>query len=353
MIQLYLPADLSPRAQNARIDWAGAAWISAAISALLLIVEWGGDTYAWTSSIILGLIALCIASFIIFGFVEMRAPEPLLPLDLFKRQTILIVNIISLLAGFVLFALVYYTPLLMQGGLGLSPAAAGAYQTPLAVSTALGSLLCTQIFAFNQRMKALMIAGGFFMVAGGAFLLNVDADTNLIWLASVLAVAGFGAGFVMPMLTLLVQSIVARERMGVATSTVQFLRLIGSTIGTAIVAAAVNSVFATSMQAAFTPTTDPQLMKAFHNPQAIVDPSAQAQLQQLLSQLGAEAAQQAQYLIEVAHGALIDGVRLGYVMSFVLSVMILGLILFMRTPNYRSAENRIEISKTEGVMDIL
>jgi hypothetical protein len=69
--------------------------------------------------------------------------------------------------------------------------------------------------------------------------------------------------------------------------------------------------------------------------------------------LGAEAAQQAQYLIEVAHGALIDGVRLGYVMSFVLSVMILGLILFMRTPNYRSAENRIEISKTEGVMDIL
>lgn len=353
MIQLHLPADLSPRAPIARIDWAGVAWISAGISALLLIVEWGGGTYAWTSPIILGMIVFCLASFIIFGFVEMRAPEPLLPLDLFRRQTILIVNIISLLAGFILFALVYYTPLLLQGGLGLSPATAGAYQTPLAVSTALGSLLCTQIFARNQRMKALMIAGGIFMLTGGAFLISVNSDTQLLWLASVLAIAGFGCGFVLPMLTLLVQSIVARERIGVATSTVQFLRLIGSTVGTAIVASAVNGVFAASMQAAFTPTTDPQLIKAFHNPQAIVDPTAQAQLQQLLSQLSAEAAQQAQHLIDVAHIALIDGVRLGYVMSFVLSVMIMGLILFMRTPNFRSAENRVEIPKTEGAMDIL
>jgi hypothetical protein len=184
-----------------------------------------------------------------------------------------------------------------------------------------------------------MIAGGIFMLLGGVFLLKVDSSTNLIWLASVLAVAGFGCGFVLPMLTLLVQSIV--------------MRLIGSTVGTAIVASAVNSMFATSMQAAFTPTTDPQLMKVFHNPQAIVDPTAQDQLQQLLARLGAEATLQAQHFIEVAHGALIDGVRLGYVMSFVLSVMIMGLILFIRTPNYRSAENRVEIPKAEGVMDIL
>lgn len=353
MIQLFLPSDLSPRAAYARIDWAGAALISVAISSMLLFVEWGGETYAWTSPMIMGMIFLCVASFIAFGFVEARVPEPLIPIDLFRRQTILFANIISLLSGFVLFALVYFTPLLLQGGLGLSPAAAGAFQTPLAVSTALGSLICTQIFATNQRMKELMIAGGLFMVLGGSFLIGVNVDTNVFWLSVVLAVAGFGAGFVLPMLTLLVQSIVARERMGVATSTVQFLRLIGSTIGTAIVASAVNSVFASQMQAAFTSATDPRLAEAFHNPQAIVDPGTQAQLQQLLSQLGATAVTEAQHLIDVAHSALIDGVRLGYVMSLVLSVIILGLIIVMRTPNYRSAENRVEVPKSEGALEIL
>lgn len=353
LVQIFLPANLSPRTPNARIDWAGAATITVAISALLLVVEWGGNTMPWVSPTIIGLATLCIASLVAFIIIERRAPEPLFPIDLLKRQTILFANIVSLLAGFAMFALVYFTPLLLQGGLGLSPSAAGAYQTPLAVSTALGSLICTQIFARTQRMKALMIWGGSCMIVGTIILLGVNSQSNPLWLGFTLAVAGLGVGFILPMLTLLVQSIIQRNRMGVATSTIQFLRLIGSTIGTAVVASSVNALFGSQMQAAFRPTTDPRIMEAFHNPQAVIDPGTQANLQQLLTELGADAATEIQHLTDIAHNSLISGVRLGYVMALVLSVMIMGLLLFIRTPNFRATEQRVEVPKHESAVEVV
>ena len=353
LIQTMLPANLSPRAKSARIDWGGAATITLAISALLLVVEWGGNTMPWSSPTIVALGMLCLTALVAFAVIEWRAPEPLFPLDLFKRQTILFSNLVSLLIGFSLFALVYYTPLLLQGGLGLSPSAAGAMQTPLAVSTALGSLCSGQIFARTQRMKALMIWGGLCMIGGTVALLGVNAQSNPLWLSITLAVAGFGAGFIMPMLTLLVQSIVPRTRMGVATSTLQFLRLIGSTIGTAVVASAVNGTFATQIRANVTPETDARVVEAFHNPQAVIDPTTQAKLNELLHQLGPAAAAQIQHLTDVAHTALVDGVRVGYVMALVLTLGTIALILLIRTPNYRAVEVHSNLPKHDNAVEIV
>jgi EmrB/QacA subfamily drug resistance transporter len=352
LVQIFLPANLSPRAEKARIDWAGAATITVAISALLLMVEWGGNTLPWSSPTIVALGTACLVALVAFVFIERNAPEPLFPIDLLKRQSILLANIVSLLAGFVMFALVYFTPLLLQGGLGLSPSVAGAYQTPLAVSTALGSLIGSQIFARIPRMKALMLWGSSCVLIGTLLLLGVSSESNVLWLSLVLALSGWGMGFILPMLTLMVQSIVQRNRMGVATSTLQFLRLIGSTIGTAVVASSVNALFARQMKAAFTASTDARIAEAFHNPQAVIDPTTQAKLQQLLDELGPETAVQVQHLIDVAHNALIDGVRLGYVMAFVLALVILGVVLYIRTPDFRAMEKRVEVPKHESAVEI-
>jgi EmrB/QacA subfamily drug resistance transporter len=338
LLQTMLPGNLSVRSPKARIDWAGAATITVSITALLLAVEWGGIELSWSSPTILSLLATAGIALVIFGWVELHTEEPLFPVDLLQRRTILLTNVLSLLLGFVMFALVYYTPLLFQGGLGLSPSAAGAWQTPLAVSTALGSTISGQIFARVQRMKGLMYVGAVLLISGTVALLPVNLDTPPLVLSLSLAVAGMGVGFMMPMLTLLVQSIVERRRLGVATSTIQFLRLIGSTIGTAVVASAVNSVYAREVQLAVTGATDPRLMDAFHNPQALINPKAQAEIQGLVDQLGGAAASQAALLNEAAHRALVSGVRFGYVLALGLAVVIAILVVMLRTPNYRDDE---------------
>jgi hypothetical protein len=108
------------------------------------------------------------------------------------------------------------------------------------------------------------------------------------------------------------------------------------------------------MQTAFTPTTDARLVEVFHNAHAVVDPGTQDQLQQLFDELGPELGAQLQPLVDLAHNALIDGVRLGYVMALVLSVIIMGLVLFIRTPNYRAAENQqVELPSHESAVEIV
>ncbi len=111
MIWFMLPADLSPRQTSRRIDWAGAFFISTAITTLLLTVEWGGSVYAWGSPQIISLIVATLLLTGIFIWIEMKSPAPLLPIDLFKTRSIAIVCIISSLFGLMMFALSYYNTL--------------------------------------------------------------------------------------------------------------------------------------------------------------------------------------------------------------------------------------------------
>jgi EmrB/QacA subfamily drug resistance transporter len=347
LIWFTLPANLSPRTQHARIDWAGAATIALAISALLLMVEWGGSEYSWTSPAILSLAALSVAATVMFVRIERNAPEPVLPLDLFRDPTIRLISVISLLLGFLMFALVYYTPLLFQGGLGMSPSLAGAYQTPLAVSMAFGSLVSGQIFARTRQMKVLMRTGTLLLLSGTALLLWDKVQSIPLALSIVLAIAGMGAGMNFPMLTLMMQTIVPRDRLGVGTSTTQFTRLIGSTIGTAIVGAVVNAIFARQLAAAMAPNIDVRLAEALHNPQALIDPRAQASLQQLAEQLGSAGALQVQQMIDVARNALMAGVHAGYVMALCAAILMAVLVQMIRTPNFRASTRTIPVKVEE------
>jgi hypothetical protein len=90
------------------------------------------------------------------------------------------------------------------------------------------------------------------------------------------------------------------------------------------------------LHAAIPANAYPQLVEAFQNPQALIDPTAQATLRQLVTELGGTAATQLQHLTDAAHAALIAGVRVGYILALGLSVINLVLILMLRTPNFRA-----------------
>jgi EmrB/QacA subfamily drug resistance transporter len=325
-----LPASLSPRVPNARIDWAGAATITLGISALLLAVEWGGSEFAWTSPTILGLLGLSLALLVAFVLIERKAPEPLLPLDLFKLRTVAVCSMISLLIGFALFGLVFYTPLFVQGALGLSPSAAGAVQTPLVVVMAVGSLISGQTFARTKRARPLLYTGAVVLALGSLLLTQVSTVVNHLLLSAELALCGLGVGMLLPMLTVIVQSTVPRRRLGVSTAMIQFLRLIGSTLGTAVIGAIVSSIFAARLAASIPPATDTRLAAALHDPQALVSPDAQARAQALAQQIGERGPAQLQQILAAGRQALAAGVRSGYWLSFGAAVAVLLLILLLR-----------------------
>src|SRR5262249_51419186 len=155
----------------------------------------------WTSPTILGLLGFSVGLLVAFVAIERRAPEPLMPLDLFKLRPVAISSAVSLLLGFALFGLVFYTPLFAQGSLDLSASAAGAILTPLVTCMAVGSLLSGQIFARVRRARPLMVIGSLLFVVGALLLAQVTPQVDHLWLGVQLGLCGLGTGMLLPMLT--------------------------------------------------------------------------------------------------------------------------------------------------------
>ncbi len=346
-----LPAGLSPRTPNARIDWAGAATITLGISALLLAVEWGGSDLSWASPSILGLLLFSAVLLIAFVAIERRAPEPLMPLDLFKLPTIALCSGISLLIGFALFSLIFYTPLFAQGGLGLSASAAGIILTPLVTCMAVGSLTSGQIFARLRRARILMLIGSSVFVTGALLLSQTSRQVSHLWLGFLLGLCGLGVGMLLPMMTITVQATVPRRRLGVGTAAVQFLRQIGSTLGTALVGALVSGIFATRLAASVPATTDARLVAALQDPRALVSPDAQAALTSLAQQIGPGGPAQLQQILELGRDALTVGIRASYWAALGAGVLVLVLVLLLRDAQFARSGQLPKVD--EQVPDLL
>jgi EmrB/QacA subfamily drug resistance transporter len=346
-----LPAKLSPRAAHVRIDWAGAATITLGISALLLAVEWGGDAMPWTSPTILGLLIFSGVLLAAFVAIERRAPEPLMPLDLFTLRPMAICSIISVLIGFSLFGLVFYTPLFAQGALNLSASVAGALLTPLVTCMAVGSLVSGQVFARLRRARPLVLAGSVLFVTGSLLLTQVTLQVDHLWFGIQLGLCGLGVGMLLPMLTIVVQSTVPRRRLGIGTAMVQFLRLIGSTLGTALIGALVSATFATRLAASIPPGTDARLVAALQDPRALISPDAQAAASALAQQIGMGGPAQLEQLLALSRTALADGVRMGFWVAFGAGVGVLLFALLLRDITPAAAPAKVELD--EGGLGML
>src|SRR4051794_22550349 len=84
------------RTREHSIDWGGAALLTLGVSCILLACAWGGTTYPWDSWQVIGAAVVGVASILGFYAVERRAPEPLLPLTLFRMRTFAVSSLAAL-----------------------------------------------------------------------------------------------------------------------------------------------------------------------------------------------------------------------------------------------------------------
>src|SRR5207253_921248 len=86
VISLTMPRRASRHEHS--VDWLGAALLAAGTASLLLGLVWGGQEYAWGSPQVLGAIAAAAGLLALFGLVERRVPEPILPFDLLRNPIV-------------------------------------------------------------------------------------------------------------------------------------------------------------------------------------------------------------------------------------------------------------------------
>lgn len=268
--------------QKPTVDYAGAGLLMLAISLLMLaMVEGGNSIRSLFSTENLLLFAGGGLLLGLFGWVEKRAPDPIIPFRLFQNRTVAVSVAAGFLAGIAMFGGISFIPLYGQGALGMTATKAGSLITPLMLSWITMSIVGGRLL-LKIGYRAITIVGFAVMTTGFSLLSMFGRQDPLYLLYIDLVLIGAGLGLTMLTLLIAVQQAVERQQLGVATSLNQFSRAIGGAIGVALMGAVLTAGLATQLQkAAVGPgsvLSAEQAAAYASNPNALIDPAARSSL---------------------------------------------------------------------------
>ncbi|KUN81862.1 transporter [Streptomyces griseoruber] len=217
--------------RDVKVDWAGAFFISAAVSLLLVWVTFAGDKYDWLSWQTYTMVAGSVLLGLVFVFVESRASEPIIPLRLFRNRTITLSSIASMFVGVAMFSGTVFFAQYFQLARDESPTMSGVLTIPMIGGLFVSSTVSGQFITRTGKWKAWLVSGGVLITAGLGLLGTIRYDTDYWKTAVFMALLGLGVGMMMQNLVLSTQNQVEPKDLGSASSTVTFFRSLGGAMG--------------------------------------------------------------------------------------------------------------------------
>ena len=235
MVIVKMPA--LPHQRSGAVDVLGAALLIAAFVPLLLALSLGGHSFAWRAPQSLGLFALAAVALTLFIYVENRVSNPILPPHLFKNRTFSTANLAGFLISMAFMGVVMFLPLYLQLGMGVTATTSGLTMLPLMGGLIVGSTLAGQQVSRTGQYRPLILAGASLLLVGVSLLAFFLGKVSLPVLCLMLLVVGLGLGPGQSLFNIATQNAVEPRDIGVATSSNQFFRQIGSTVGAALAGA--------------------------------------------------------------------------------------------------------------------
>jgi EmrB/QacA subfamily drug resistance transporter len=227
---LHLPYKKVPH----KIDYLGAGMLAIAATAVVLLTTWGGTQYRWGSGQILGLAVVAVAAVVAFLYTETRAPEPVLPLHVFKNRNFSVATGMSFLLGVAMLGALTFLPLYQQTVQHLSAVGSGLLLIPMMLGVTVTSLIGGFVMTRTGRYRFMPIVGGAIMTVAMVLLTGLGVHTTLLQSGLYYAVLGIGMGFLMQITSVIVQNSVEPKDIGVASSSRTFFQQIGGSLGVAL-----------------------------------------------------------------------------------------------------------------------
>ena len=231
----------SARVANVRLDLVGAFCVTVGVGALTDGLS-EASTAGWGSPkvvIPLAAAALLIAAFLV---VEVRNPQPLIPLALIRARNLRIANLLMLFIGVTLTALMFFLSLYCQQVLGYSALRTGMALLPITVVFIIGGVTSRQLVPrFGPR--PVLVVGGLIATAGILWLATVP--THSAYVTHLLLpnlVGGFGVSIMLLAITISGTTGVDAENAGAASGLLNTSRQIGGAVGLAVLVNIASSV---------------------------------------------------------------------------------------------------------------
>ena len=240
LIAVYAPPLRQPG--KSKIDYLGAGLLAVFLGVLILAVDntatifkglldASGLSLTGLKFIMFSIVALAGVSFVL---VERKVQEPILPMSFFKNRNFVLLISAAALFGAAFLGTILYLTQFNQQVFGASPSQSGLMLLPLIGGLVVTSILAGQIVSRLGRYKILMQIG-FSLAAVMMFALTtLNAGSSYAQEAVIMVFLGMGMGVALPTLNLAIQNEFEQRQLGVATSSSQLFRSLGSTLGTAI-----------------------------------------------------------------------------------------------------------------------
>lgn len=256
----YAWRDRIVSAEKPSVDYAGAALLTSAIVVLLFgLLDESGSSSRWL------MIGASVPLFAVLFWVESRAPDPILPLKLFGGRLFSTAVVHGVFSGWALFGSVAFIPLFVQSVLGTSATQAGITISPMLLGWVASSIIGTRIL-LKVGYRKLATFGTVLLVIGSFFLSRISPDVNQIAIMIYVTLMGIGMGFSIPSFLIAVQTTVYRRHLGTATSTMQFSRSMGGTLGVSVMGAVLTARLSSNLAAS---NLDPELVSQLLDPNPV------------------------------------------------------------------------------------
>ncbi|MEV8626440.1 MFS transporter [Streptomyces sp. NPDC051079] len=241
ILMLITTRAVLPRTQPAgrpgRMDIAGGIASGVGLSALIFGLT-QANTYGWGSATLWSVMGLAVAGFTVFTLIERRVTTPLLDRTLLRLPNFVAANVLGLTSLAVMCSLFFFLSLYLQFAAGFSPVEAGVALLPLSLLVAVVAPVAGWLV--SRAGARILIGAGMTLTAAGLFTLaGINPGWGTRQLLPGLVIAGVGIGLATTPITTAAMGAVPQERTGIASGTLNASRMIGLSLGIAIMGAIV------------------------------------------------------------------------------------------------------------------
>lgn len=237
-IILYLHEDVEKKEHA--IDYLGSSLLLIAISTLMVALIQGGNAWPWFSLPSSALFFTFIFCFALFIWQETRAKEPVMPLHIWKNRVIGVANIASFITGAIMMGVSSFLPTFVQGVMERPPMIAGFTLAVMSIGWPIASTLAGRLMIRIGFFRTAFM-GGVALLIGSILFVTLKPEYGPVWAGLGSFFIGVGMGFSTTTFVVSIQSSVDWNIRGVATAANMFMRILGSTVGVALMGGILNT----------------------------------------------------------------------------------------------------------------
>ncbi len=222
-----------------KVDFAGIATITVGLGALTLaLVE--AHAWGWGSAPNVALFTLSALGLAAFAIVERRVRVPMVDFAFFGSKTFLGASLVAFIVSFAMLAMFFFVAIYMQDVEGYSPLQAGIRFLPITLCIIVMSPLVGRLV--DRIGPRPLMTGGLVLVAISLFWeSHLSVGSGFAFLAPGFVLMGVGMGLIMTPMSTAAMNAVDRTKAGVAGGILSMSRMVGGTLGVAVLAAFIGN----------------------------------------------------------------------------------------------------------------